>query len=880
MSSKSSILVQIEKTLDNIKGDVEISEITDLENKIDKTRRLQEDIDVRINEIKNGLISSYDDRQNFEQNLELITNWASGKESEVASPSLLPLKADAAEKMSQRYKKLESDMTNFMNTTIVSVKRQADSLMKDCDEEDAEVLEETIDEIVDNVSELKQTLSGTLTAILNLVEARKDFEKQVDVAQRWIQQSEATLQTDTRSLNSADVLEEHLKKLEKLEDEQEDANLRVNSIANMCAELLEYLTESDKFTLGETVRSLQDKTELVSTNLTEKIEQIRDAICKVRQMTERMVQSTQTLSNIQKEARGLSRPVGRTVEDGQKLLLSYQSVMRKVSEFRKGLEEMRKCPDVTMEEMRELIKQQQALMSILEKQIQRIRQLILVRQQYASLTSEITAFISRYNTIIKDIENSPMTVADKLKKFNAVIVRIQECEGQLTSAQDKGSIISDEGHVEDRNAIIEQLQTLRTGVANLRREVEKCQQEHETTAESHKKLQIELNTTMEWLFEQESELKSRPLLTLEVDSADEEIETHNELAADIQEQLTVVKKVIDKAKYESGLPYILQERISEANMVVSTYPLELDSRLKYLTDAKMLREDYQEFSTKISDWINDAKSRLSEKDGVDYENIATDLEDHNAFFTSERLIGESLQQLGQTAERIVPSLGSEEQEELSDEIQQLTKDLDEVTQLAKKCKQTTEKNIKGYTDYKASLDKCKALIHSAGSNLSTDDSAPNIAALRSIFQRVDEERNRLYDQNFVIDEFTEKANELLQTSTDSCQKTFGEEMVDMSKKWKAALEKIDTRRVRVQQLIEKWQRFELSVRSLEAGLSALEQRLKDVELLSPTVKNKDEINETLKVRNIVLSFTVFEHIFVIINFQQKKVDHIYNRLLM
>lgn len=808
---------------------------------------MQEDVNIRINEVRDTLMSAFEDRQNFEQNLEKISGWTRSKESEVACPSLLPLRAEAAEKMCQRYKKLDSDMNIFVNGTVASVKRQAESLVRDCDEEDAEELDEAINEIIENVSELQQTLTDTLSGIVNLVEARKDFEKQVDFAQKWIQHAENTLQTDTRSLNSADVLDEHLKKLENLEDEQEEANRRVNNIANMCADLLEYLTEADKFTLGETVRNLQDKTELVNSGLTDKIEQIRDAIFTVRKMTERMVQSTQTLSSIQKEARALSRPVGRTVEDGQELLQSYQCVMKKVSEFRKGLEEMRKCPDVTMEEMRELIKQQQELMTILEKQITRIRQLILVRQQYASLTAEITAFINRFGTIIKDIEKSEMTVADKLKKLNAVIIRIQECEGQLTSAQDKGAIISEEGHVEDRNAIMEQLQSLRSKISILRREVENRQQEHETTAESHKKLQVELNTAMEWLFEQESELKSRPLLTLEVESAEEEIDTQKELSLDITDQLEIVKNVIAKVKRESGIPYILQERISEANMVLSTYPLELDSRLKYLTNAKMLREDYEDFSSKIGDWNEKAKSRLEISKQVNYDSISSDLEDHNLFFASERLIGESLQQLGQTAERIIPSLGSEEQEELSDEIQQLTSDLDEVTKLAKKHRQDLEKNMKKYSEYKASLDKCKALIHSAGSNLSSDDLAPNIAALRSMLQRIDEERNRLYDQKYVIQEFTEISSALIQNSEDSSQAVIGEEVVNINKSWKAALEKIETRRARVQQLIEQWQRFELSVRSLEAGLSGLEQRVRELELSSPSAQKKEDINETIEV---------------------------------
>ena len=845
-ASKNTILLQLEKTLDNIKGDVEASEIRELENKIVAARRKQEEIDARFDEIKSQLVHCYEERHNFEQSVDQIKSWINGKEFEVACPSLFPLKSEAAEKVCQKYQKLDADTKTYVDGTIGSVKRQADSLAKDCDEEDKEELEETIFDIVGKAAEVRKTLASTLKCLVNMVESRKDFEKQSDAAEKWIQEAESSLQTDTRSLNTADILTEHLKKLEKLEDEQEDANHRVTVIANMCEELVEFLTDADKFTLGGIVRNLQDRTEFINNGLPDKIKQIREAIFAQRKMTERMVQSTETLSVIQKEARALTRPVGRKVEDAQNLLSQYQEVGKKVSEFRKSLEEMRKCPDITMEEMRELIKQQQELMTILEKQITRIRQLILIRQQYSSLINEITAFINRYKTIIGDIEKSEMTVADKLKKYNAVIIRMQECEGQLTSAQDKGSIIGEEGYVEDRNAIMEQLQTLRSGLSALRREVEGKQQEHETTAESHKKLQAELNTAMEWLFEQESELKSRPLLTLEVDSAEDEIETHNEIAEDIKEQLNKVEEVVKQAKSEIGIPYILQERISEANMIISTYPLELESRLKYLKDAKALREDYEEFSSKINDWVAEAKTRLKREVLVDYESVLTELDDHNSFFAGEKLIGNILQQLGQTAERIIPSLGYAEQEELSDEIQQLTTDLDEVNKQSKQHKTALEKQIKNFSIYKATLDKCKALIHSASSNLTTGDGAQNIVALRSMLQRIDEERNRLYDQNKVIDNYKELADNLISEAGDSGTK-IAQEMVDICKNWKAALENIDARKMKVQQIIEQWQHFDLSTRSLEAGLIALEQRAKELESMSVNISDKDKIEETFEV---------------------------------
>lgn len=855
VSAKKMLLTQLEKAVENLKGDVEDSELEKLENILAKTTEEQAVLQATVSEVKNDMIVSYEERRSFEQSLEQVRAWIRSKADEVVCPDLLALKSENAERVVEKYKRLDTELKQYAETSIAGVKRQGSALFKDCNDEEKDELHDILTEVDDNMNNIRQTLSGTINRLSNLLEARRDFEKEVDIAQKWLHQAEVALQTDIKSLNTADVLAEQLKKLETMEDERESASKRVTSIANMCEDLLPYLTESDKFSLGEIVRSLQDKTSRVNSSISDKTEQVRNTITLQRRNTERIVQSTQYLATIQKEIKSLSRPVGRHVEDAQKLLTSYQEALKKVNEFRKSLDDMCASSDVSVGEMRDMIKQQQEMILILEKQITRIRQLILVRQQYTSLVTEISGFTNRYTTVVRDIEQTERTVTDKLRKYGEVITRIQECEAQLTSAQDKGAIISEEGTVEDHNAITEQLQALKVSLSGLRREVEKRHSEHELSAESHKRLTVELNMTMEWLFEQESELKTRPLLTLEVESADEELETHEELAKDIEEQLKKIADIQERAKQESGLPYILQERLSEANMVVATFPLELESRLKYLKDAKILRLDYEDFTTKISDWITEARKRIVDADGIDYENVRSDLEDHLAYFSSEGLIGESLEQLGNIAERIVPSLATEDQEELTNELSQLTKDLDNVTKSARDHKAQLEKNVQLVCEYNGNLEKALGLIKEANSNLLQDDSAINVAALRVNLQRVDEERVRLYDQGTVILDYTEKANEVLQVVNKDSHVLVGNQMMQVNRDWKTALENMDNRREALGSLIAQWTDYDMAVRSLDLGLNNLESQL-DKELDHAATDNKDidGLKENIEVRLTKLFF--------------------------
>ena len=831
-----------------MKGDIEDSEILKLENILSKITDEQRNIYSTVMEIKNDMIVSYEERRSFEQSLDQVRAWISGKSDEVVCPDLLPLKSENAERIVEKYRRLDTELKQYAETSVAGVKRQGSALFKDCTDEEKEDLHDILTEIDDKMNNVRQTMSGTLNRLSNLLEARRDFEKEVDIAQKWLHQAEVALQTDTKSLNTAEVLAEQLKKLETMEDERESANKRVTSIANLCEDLLPYITETDKFSLGEIVADVQDKTARVNNSISDKTEQVRNTITLLRRNKERIVQTTQYFSSIQKEIKALNRPVGRTVDEAQKLLTSYQELLSKLNDFRKNHDGIHSGTDVSIGEMRDIMKQQQDLSQIVEKHIVRARQLILVRQQYMSLITEIVGFTNRYKTVVKDIEQTEKTVSDKLRKYGLVITKIQECEAQLTSAQDKGSIISEEGTVEDHNAIMEQLQLIKNNLGALRREVEKRHSEHEVSAESHKRIHIELNTTMEWLLEQESELKTRPLLTLEVESANEEIESHEELANDIEEQLKKIRTIHEKAKSETGLPYFLQERLSEAKMILSTFPLELDSRLKYLQDEKMLRLDYEDFVSKINDWIGKAHKRIVDIDCVDFDNVQGDLEDHLTFFSSEGLIGESLEQLGNIAERIVPSLISEDQDRLTQELSQLTKDLDHVTKSARDHKSQLEKNVQLALDYSKIFEQSKKLIEDASINNLTSDSAINVAALRVNLQRMDEERMRLYDQSHVISDFTEKANELLQHANKTSQVAIGNQLLEITKEWKYAMSNMESRREALASLISQWQDYDVAVRSLEVGLDNLEQRLnKDLDTTITDNQDMDAVKDTIQV---------------------------------
>ena len=69
-----------------------------------------------------------------------------------------------------------------------------------------------------------------------------------------------------------------------------------------------------------------------------------------------------------------------------------------------------------------IVKQQDELIASIEGQIKKLRHLLLLRQQFMALISEITTFIAKYNEVIQDIEKGGKTVQEKIRRYEDVIL--------------------------------------------------------------------------------------------------------------------------------------------------------------------------------------------------------------------------------------------------------------------------------------------------------------------------------------------------------------------------------------------------------------------------------------------------------------------------
>ena len=423
---------------------------------------------------------------------------------------------------------------------------------------------------------------------------------------------------------------------DRLKKEAKEYADDIGKITQQGKSILPTVSDVDKLELSEQLKNMKEAHGRVANVINERAAALQKSIDEAEEAAARVAEAVQFMTEIQRELQELNKPIGSKVEDVEGMLAAYEKILGELKDNKAKLSDLQ---NVNVGNLHGVITQQNDLISALEAQIAKLRQLLLLRQQFIALINEIMTFITKYTEIVRDIEKGGQTTEEKIKKYDDVILKIQECEASLASANDKGQQIATEGSAADRNNITDQLQSLKQQLQTLRRAVESQREQHELAAAEHRRLANELADILDWLEGKEKEVKTRPLLQRDSENVEDELKKHQELCDEVNEYLDRIRNLKESVRHEDGMPGSLKEMLSEAVSLLSSMPRELEERGKYLESNLQMRLDYAALAEKLHNWVKEAEIRLqSDKDGLDFENILSDLEEHKVCYQYSNLI--------------------------------------------------------------------------------------------------------------------------------------------------------------------------------------------------------------------------------------------------
>ncbi|XP_034936487.1 nesprin-1 isoform X11 [Chelonus insularis] len=838
--NKQIIIDSLEKRVGNMQNELEISEQQQLESDVKCLRTEQAELCSILRQEISGAVAAANARRKLESDIEKAKLWIKTKHNDLKKLSgYLPLKSNKVEEDIIHHNKIEADITLFNETNLKDVMKQGNSLKRECNEEDRKKLEALLNNINEDYDALKKEAAEKQASLADLLQGRKSFENEVDRCQRWIKEAETATSSDVRT-SSVDVLREQLAKYDRLKQEAKSFGEDVEKILQQGKSILPTISDADKHELNDQLKTMKDAHSRVATIINERAAALNKAIGEAEEASARVAEAVQFMSDIQEELNALNKPIGSRVEDVEGMLTAYEKILNDLKENKAKLSDLQSANLVG--NLHDVIAQQDDLIAILEAQIAKLKQLLLLRQQFIALITEIMSFIAKYNEIVRDIENQDQSIEEKIKRYDDVILKIQECEATLASATDKGQQIAEDGSTADRNNITEQLQSLKQQLQSLRRVVEMQREQHELTVAEHKKLADELANILDWLENKEKEVKSRPLLDRAIESVEKEIEKHKLLCDSVNQYLNKIKTLKESVKHEEGMPGSLKEMLSEAVSLLSSLPREMEERENYLETNLQLRLNYNALSEKFYSWIREAEIRLeSDKDGLDFENIISDLEEHKIYFSAESSIRELVsQQIQQAADKVWPSLNSAEQEELSLEQQQFTQLLKNTMNTAKSYRARLEQGAESWRDYTQTLERVKAVI---SRSRFTDEPVTTLAGLQFNIQKITHALNDIHNQQFELDLLNERGREVLNLADINNKQTINDQLKETNSEWKELVSGLEGRRDALEALSKHWEEFEGRWNHTELKLNAIEERSK---LVDGIVRSTNHLEDTIK----------------------------------
>ncbi|XP_050547988.1 muscle-specific protein 300 kDa-like, partial [Daktulosphaira vitifoliae] len=717
----------------------------------------------RINEETSKVKNVFETSVKYDKLLNECLLWLKKCEKDLSPDKHLPEPLELSDALIYFEHKMEikNNIQHFKNGELTDLEKISQLLISISNNDDILVINSDMNGVNEKVKIIDNMFVMAEENAIAIVDSRKKIENIFKECQQWFTETEVLISDDVR-ISSLKAIEDQLQKYNDLCRRSSDIDNIIESLKLNSQEIL--LSESDALKFSDQILHLENRQKKLKFTIDERIKLLEEEKKKIKNIAEVIEKSKASILKVELNLQELNHPVGSTVQDVQNMIISYESLLNELKNWNDKIENSNDNDYLV-----DIIKQQESLINIIEKQLAKLKQLLYLHEQFMSLISDITTFLTKYSGVVNEIGKSENTIQNKIKQFNEVMLKIQECEATLVSATDKGERISEEGSALDRNNINQQLQSLKQQLLTLKKAIEKEKQKLEVTEAKHIKLATDLEEALDWIHENEALIKSRPMLNIDVKSVETDLQAHKELYLKVNNHLNKLKKICSSAQNENIEDSTVLENLSEACSFLNTIPKELNDREIYLTTQLKCRLDYQINKDKFISWMTDRKKLLeqSKETTTDITNIEETKEQIKVLICDKYAYDLVTNEIKQNIDKIRPSLNPEEIEVLKSEQLHLNDEFNILNNLAKEILKEKENIIEYLKKYKHTVEKILSIINF---NKLNEEPINNLAGLyfnvekisliQNDFQRQQNELDSLINISNVIKELVIKNDEI------------------------------------------------------------------------------------------------------------------------
>lgn len=709
IENKQAFIESLNKRIANMYSELDASEQQKMKQCVSELHKKEKKLLDLVKAENARSLQGLNNAKALENNLDIVRNWVNDQKAHNESKALIISFAPSAiDYEVQEYKSRLQNIKEFSDGILSNTIDQVACIKEQCDDSGKADLQKILDEFLADIQNLTSSYNQQLDTIQKILHKKKEYEQDSDGLMNWIKEIEAIMSSNVKT-SSIQILEEQMRKYEGFLKEADSKEYVLKAIQEKADQLMENLSEVDRLNLSCQVKNVADKFNLLVLKLKERHNGLADNIRQLREAQKQIAEYTQFILSIQQAIKELNKPIGSKTEDVQNLLKEYENILNKLK-AKKAEMSMQKIS--SLPQIKELLSTHDDIIDAIENQLRRLKQLLMLREQFIALVNEIVNFNIKYTDIVAHVEKSDDKIENKIKQYDKVMMKIQECEGLFASANDKGMQIASEGTVEDRNNIIEQLQTLKQQLQTLKQTVENLRQQHEKAANLYKNFEIDVTKTINALHEKEATIKILPILDVNAESVEQELRKHDILASDIHKLLVKLQTVLDGIPKDEKLPSSVAEIVSIGRSLLKSLPKEVDERKKYLDSNKNYRLSFIQLVADFNNWVDSVENEfVNDNDDIDFENINAIMEKHVSCVDNKLPdVKQLLEKINESAKNILPSLNNINKEELLRDLQKFTATFKDIAARAEQSKANLQKNHDIHISYCSLLQSIGKLL--------------------------------------------------------------------------------------------------------------------------------------------------------------------------
>ena len=709
--------------------------------------------------------------------------------------------------------------------------------------------------------------------------SHKELDADILKLEMWLKDADSATSKPVQLGVSVEALTELLKRYQNLSTAAETHHTLLNELTERCEGVLPQLSDPHQMDLKERLHANREVFNRVADNIQKHLQAIEEAHTNKSKFEEDLMELTKTLYMAQESLKQLTRGIGHTVQDTENMLVKTQEIQDQLVDCQPQLTNLQRTMEqlkaqglgIPTEEVNRINAQQEEITQTTGMQKDKLKIAKVLREQYFNNKAELETCLKQCQEQMDAVDVLGVSVPTKLDRYKNITETLQAKESSLAGIEDKGQQISIEGTVNDVKAIQEQVQALKKKFNALRDAAANRSGDFNRVIAERQDFEGDVSKALKFVKEKEEELKSHDRLSMDVDSVEAEFNKISSVRQEVETQLQVIMERIDQQKVhydqlDEAIPLELQDKMDELEELKGPLMEKLREEEEKLDQARESREKFSVTYKEVTQWLKDSDQRVKPNyDGIEYETVKEQLEQHKVHFAEEPDIHKKMDVLLDLEEKLAPTLDMNDKATLKETIANLNLRLTEVSASAEKQEKVLEGGVKSWADYQEMLASVTEILQVADSQWQVipHGGAPTIEHCRGELHDTQEVISKLAEHNELLTELNSKGSTIEAKACDPTRVSIERKLASINERWNALNTQAEDKQTVTEDTVENWEIYREKAKVLQEVLQNAEALLppKEVET-APTEKLGEQLEKT-KVSTCSRTCSLYLHLCLI-----------------